>query len=78
MEMSTMSEREYLEVTLHTKGGGQIVFAAEKITSRRSTGGDGYTSLEWTSTDFDDLPRLQSVDLPNVAGITVRQIGAQS
>ena len=69
-----MSGREYLEVTLHMNGGAKIVFAAEKFTSKRNLTGDGYTGLEWTHADWDDLPSLHSVNLPDLQAITSIQI----
>lgn len=69
-----MSNREYLEVTLHTKAGGQIVAAMDKISTKNSVMGDGYTSMEWTSTEWDDLPKLHSIDLQNLAAVTTRQV----
>lgn len=74
-ETNTPGQREYLEVTLHMQGGGQVLFAADEFKARRSqTGEGGYVNLEWTSTEWDDLPRLTSVDLPQLTAITTRQI----
>ena len=75
MSTETSTTREYLEVTLHMQGGGQVVFAAQAFTARRDRSGNGYVGLEWTSTDWDDLPKLSGVDLPRLTAITSRQIG---
>lgn len=73
--MSTKPEpRDYLEVTLHMQGGGQVVFAAESYTAKRNTAGQGYVGLEWKSTEWDDLPKLSGVDLPRLTAITSRQV----
>lgn len=76
-EKNTAGPREYLEVTLHMHGGGQVVFAVQEYTARRNQRGDGgYLNMEWTNTEWDDLPRLASVDLPRLTAITSRQIRA--